>query len=395
MASKRKENRKDIKMGQIVAKIVLTGGPCAGKTTALSRIEQELHDMGYRVFVVGESATELIKGGIRPFGEKKFSMIDFQRFILQYQREKEQIYERAISFLPEEEQCVLLYDRGLLDNKAYITDKEFQEIVKEQGCSELDMLDSYDMVLHLVTAADGCPEFYTLENNGARSESVEEAIRLDQRTQHAWTGHNRLVIIDNTTDFETKINRALENIYQVVHRPYQIRYQKKYLVDISSSDFSFCQENGVRIRMEQTYLEHLGSCEMRVRKRTKEGESTYYLTVQKKDPDGLSKIVTDKKITEKEYARLLEGKVLGRIQKERITFIYQKQYFKLDIVQDKSFALLEVNPLSSQSEITFPEGLKIEREVTNETDFDNATLACQTSPSIGNHKKVYKNRLGL
>ena len=37
-------------MGQLVGKIVLTGGPCAGKTTALSTIEQELTDRGYRVY---------------------------------------------------------------------------------------------------------------------------------------------------------------------------------------------------------------------------------------------------------------------------------------------------------------------------------------------------------
>ena len=47
-----------------IAKIVITGGPCAGKTTALARIEQDLSEKGYHVFIVGESATELIKGGI-------------------------------------------------------------------------------------------------------------------------------------------------------------------------------------------------------------------------------------------------------------------------------------------------------------------------------------------
>ena len=64
-------------MGQLVGKIVLTGGPCAGKTTALARIEQDLSEKGYHVFVVGESATELIKGGIKPFGEKTLDLVSF------------------------------------------------------------------------------------------------------------------------------------------------------------------------------------------------------------------------------------------------------------------------------------------------------------------------------
>ena len=72
-------------MGKIVSKIVLTGGPCAGKTSALTKIEEELTEKGYKVFIVGESATELIKGGIKPFGNNSIDCLDFQRIILKYQ----------------------------------------------------------------------------------------------------------------------------------------------------------------------------------------------------------------------------------------------------------------------------------------------------------------------
>jgi Tfp pilus assembly protein PilE len=37
----------------------------------------------------------------------------------------------------------------------------------------------YDVVLHLVTAADGAEKFYTLENNAARYEDVPTAIKVD------------------------------------------------------------------------------------------------------------------------------------------------------------------------------------------------------------------------
>lgn len=86
-------------MGKIVGKFVLTGGPCAGKTTALSRIEEDLKELGYHVLIVSESATELIKGGIRPFGDKAVSMMDFQRIIIPYQLQKEQSYQTAIALL--------------------------------------------------------------------------------------------------------------------------------------------------------------------------------------------------------------------------------------------------------------------------------------------------------
>lgn len=364
-------------MGQLVGKIVLTGGPCAGKTTALSTIEQELSDRGYRVFVVGESATELIKGCIRPFGDKPFDLVDFQKLILQYQMQKERIYEQAVEMLPEDEKCVILYDRGIMDNKAYITADEFKMITQEQGLHELDLLDSYDMVLHLVTAADGCPEYYTLENNKARSETVEEAKALDKKTQDAWLGHNRLVIVDNSTDFSEKINKVLENVFQLVRSPYSIRYQRKYLVDLESSSLDLLRKKDViKIDMDQTYLEEPREhYERRLRKRTLGNEETFYITVQKKVGHGLNKIVTDKKITEKEYMRFLESPIAGTLKKERYTFVYKKQYFKLDIIDGVPYGVLEVNPTRSDVTITLPPTLKVGREVTDEEEFDAGVLA--------------------
>lgn len=52
----------------LVSKIVLTGGPCGGKTTALVTIEQELTDIGYKVYILDEVATRLISSGIKPLG---------------------------------------------------------------------------------------------------------------------------------------------------------------------------------------------------------------------------------------------------------------------------------------------------------------------------------------
>lgn len=362
-------------MGQIAGKIVLTGGPCAGKTTALSRIEEELTERGYRVIIVSESATELIKAGIRPFGDNAFHYLNFQRLILEYQLDKEKVYERAASMLPEEEKVVIVYDRGVMDNKAYVP-KEFHTLVEEKELSELDLLDNYDMVLHLVTAADGCPEFYTLENNQARSESIEEAIELDKKTQEAWLGHNRLVVIDNSTSFEDKLKKVMSNIYHLTNSPYSIRYQKKYLVDLNKSQFSF-GNNLASIEIEQTYLdEDWENYERRLRKRTVGNEKTYYLTVQKKVQEGLSKIVTDKKITEKEYIKFLEMSTNSyTIKKTRHTFIHNKQYMKLDVFDDEEFGILEVNPIDAESIVDLPDYLKIEKEVTNDHDFDNIVLA--------------------
>ena len=57
---------------------------------------------------------------------------------------------------------------------------------------------SYDMVLHLVSAADGAEKFYTTENNAARIETPEEARALDKKMLGCWAGSN-VRRIDNST----------------------------------------------------------------------------------------------------------------------------------------------------------------------------------------------------
>ena len=41
----------------------------------------------------------------------------------------------------------------------------------------------------MITAADGAEQYYTLSNNDARSESIEEARDIDKRLINAWVGH--------------------------------------------------------------------------------------------------------------------------------------------------------------------------------------------------------------
>jgi predicted ATPase len=46
-----------------ITRILLTGGPCAGKTTILAKLQKTLDDLNYRVFCVPEAATMIMKGG--------------------------------------------------------------------------------------------------------------------------------------------------------------------------------------------------------------------------------------------------------------------------------------------------------------------------------------------
>ena len=75
-------------------KIVLTGGPCSGKSSALSRLTQLLESRGYKVITVPEAATTLILNGISP--SANISMEDFQNFVLDTQLAYEKAFEAAV-----------------------------------------------------------------------------------------------------------------------------------------------------------------------------------------------------------------------------------------------------------------------------------------------------------
>ena len=96
--------------------------------------------------------------------------------------------------------AVVLCDRGAFDGKAYISDDLWREVAyntPSHSINERLLCERYDAVLHLVTAAAGAERFYTLENNLARTESVEEARKQDIQTQKAWAPHPRLCVVDN------------------------------------------------------------------------------------------------------------------------------------------------------------------------------------------------------
>ena len=125
---------------------------------------------------------------------------------------------------------LIVYDRALLDDKAYITDEEFAEtLYRVGGKTEAEVLAGYDAVLYLVTCAKGAEFAYNLGNT-ARSESIEYAREIDDRTLNAWSAYQNLRIIDNSVNFEDKINRAIREIYRVIGEPEPMVKKRKYLI---------------------------------------------------------------------------------------------------------------------------------------------------------------------
>lgn len=65
-----------------------------------------------------------------------------------------------------------------------------------------------------MSAAVGAEEFYSTEDHACRSEGVQLARELDYRSAASWVGHPYFDVIDNSTDFETKMKRMIDSVCQ-------------------------------------------------------------------------------------------------------------------------------------------------------------------------------------
>ena len=365
-----KEEQKDIK----ISKIVLTGGPCAGKTTALTWINNYFSKRGYTVLFVPETATELISNGVAPWTCN--SNYDYQTFQIRLQKIKEQIFDEAAKKM-KSDKILIVCDRGLLDNKAYMKDAEFKKLLKEFGTSETKERDSYDAVFHLVSASKGKEDVYTLANNTARTESVEEARRLDDKIISAWTGHPHFRIIDNSTDFEEKLERLLKEITVFLGEPEPYEIERKFLIYYPNIKELENMPNCTKIDIVQTYLKSENDIERRIRARGIDGDYLYYLT-EKRKISNLKRIETERKLTQNEYLSLLmeADNRLHSIHKTRYCLVDNNQYFEIDIYPEwDNQAIMEIELSKEEQEIQIPKFIKIIKEVTDDESYKNYKMA--------------------
>ena len=357
-----------------ITKIVITGGPCAGKTTAMSWIQSNFTKMGYTVLFVPETATELITGGVAPW--TCGSNVDYQKCQMQLQLEKEKIFEQAAASMAVEK-VLIVCDRGALDNKAYMTDIDFSCVLEDLGCNEVVLRDNYDAVFHLVTAAKGAEKFYTTANNTARTETVEQAAALDDKLISAWTGHPHLRIIDNATDFEDKLKRLIAEISAFLGEPEPYEIERKFLIEYPDVSAFEKLPNCQRVEIIQTYLTAPAGEESRVRQRGIDGNYIYFQTTKRKVTD-LKRVEVERRLSKDEYLRLLmdADPNCRPIRKTRYCLTFDNQYFEIDVYPFwKDKAILEIELADESAEIRFPVQIKVIEEVTDNDSYKNASLA--------------------
>lgn len=364
-------------------KVCFTGGPGGGKSSAQSVVTQLMEDRGYKVLFCPETATELILNGIVP-GDK-ISLEEFQSFVLDKQLAKEKLYDNIADYY-DKDKLIIIYDRGLCDQMAYIDKTKFEALLHNRGMSLSDAYAQYDCVFHLVTAADGALQYYQwndpskedVGNNAARSESPEQAIEKDAITKEAWVGHPHLRVFDNSTNFDGKIRRIVNELCNVLGEPTPKEIERKFLIEKPSEDDIKQLGCISKSNILQTYLTRKDeNTERRVRQRgTKKDGFSFYYTEKTEIGSGERHEVEDK-ISPSEYISYISeaDTSLHQIAKERYCFLYENQYFEMDLYpfSDK-YAILEIELNDINEAIELPP-LNIIKEVTDDVMYRNNALA--------------------
>jgi CYTH domain-containing protein/predicted ATPase len=364
-------------LGDNIKIIVITGGPCAGKTTGLARLKRMLSDRGHKVLISPESATKLIEAGMTP-GELSWN--DFQeQILLDALSQEERIISIATKYRDKGQKVVVLCDRGAMDGEAYVGPEEFGKLLKRLGFTHRQLCDErYHAVMHLQTAALGAETFYKLSNNKARKETLEEARALDKRTLDAWTRHQHPRVINNSTDFRGKIDKLFAEISAVLGDPIPLEKEEKYLIELFNP--KSITVPWYETSIVQDYLlspNHDEERRLRLRSDSK-GATSYYYTIKKYVSSSV-RAEEEKIIQQREYDALLTLRDPNRfsIRKKRICFFWNEQFIEIDFFDEPhiGLALVEAEYTDKSPVIKKPPFIKIIRNVTNDKKYSNAQLA--------------------
>ncbi|WKY15837.1 hypothetical protein Q1695_000932 [Nippostrongylus brasiliensis] len=376
-----------------VYKLVLTGGPCGGKTTGQDRLATFFENIGWKVFTVPEAATTLLAGRVKFAELNREQTYAFQKDLLMTMLQMENTYIHQAK-VTNDRNVLIICDRGGMDPSAYIDRASWAQILQETGIEEFDLLHKrYDQVVHLVTAADGAEEYYTLENNTTRYEGIEAAKMLDDRIRKAWLGHPYLDIVDNTEckNFEDKVRKMIQVVCGRTGTDSQVSLsvnsrKRKWLVRrIEENRFVKYEEFNIK---HEFLLTDNPRSQIRIRSREQSNRSTYTMT-RRDFHVGKDFVETRTQMTFREYTRhqTMRDKSRAVLHKQRRCFLVGNQYFNLDIYTElppsanalqlgERLIFLETYTTKPVGEpIQLPDFLSIEKEITGQPEYSMYSMS--------------------
>jgi CYTH domain-containing protein len=229
-----------------------------------------------------------------------------------------------------------------------------------------------------VSAADGAEQYYTTATNSTRYEQANEeglqlARDLDKKVNKAWTGHPHLRVINNHDDFDTKLNRVLLEISNVLGLPLPVEEERVYLVELTG-ELPECIESEIT----QTYLVADPGVEVRLRRRCWGGE-VVNVHKTKKRVSKTEYLETERQVSNALYESLLQqaDPYRSTIRKTRRSFIWKGQYFEIDFFHAPvdNLMILQTKGVAEQESVNFPPFIKVLQDITGNKQFYNYNIA--------------------
>lgn len=157
--------------------------------------------------------------------------------------------------------------------------------------------------------------------------------------------------------------------------PFEI--ERKFLIEYPDIRLLETIPNCRKVEIIQTYLHSENGEKIRVRQRGENGNYIYFQTIKKK-VNAMKRIEIENCLSQQEYLTLLMQADTSKrqIRKDRYCLMYKNQYFEIDIYpfwNDK--AICEIELKSENENVFFNHFLKVVKEVTDDNNYKNASLA--------------------
>ncbi|MBE6152134.1 MAG: hypothetical protein E7165_02325 [Firmicutes bacterium] len=327
-----------------IKKIAFTGGPCAGKTRVIEKISKILKKDGYYVINVEETAAQIIGTEIVPYNDREHTL-RFQEYVYRLQSMKEQIAEEYaeglvrsnLDLTKDKKGIIIIYDRGIMDNRAYISQEDYENLLNRHDCNEIKTIDKYDLVINLISLATTNPELYVLD--GIRYEDVDVAAKRDEITSAAWLLHRNLKVIKPTKVFDEKVDIVLELIYKFLENK-EKEGLDRFVLDKGEIDLSrYNSDNSRKIKINYVACYDTDKAFV-LSKRQYNGKISYIK--DEIDPESY-KILGSKPISHDEYVeQLLLTPIQTVKEKTILSVIYNGVHFNL-VETESGLLTLEVD----------------------------------------------------
>lgn len=188
----------------LVHRIVLTGGPCGGKSAVIEALQKQRRP---NVVVQEEVASLILRSVARPPLACGVSMRQWQGELARLHLAYDTCMLRLAEGISQQQNSavVIVSDRGALDGAAFLSEREWKQVRSQMA---IPSTRSGVHVVHLESVACRFPSRY-LHERGFRAEGPTRAAYLDRKLIDIWRGCASWRSVRSYANFPKKLEKSL------------------------------------------------------------------------------------------------------------------------------------------------------------------------------------------